>query len=103
MALGDNQIHRHCTQRTFLSSLFFPPFPRAMLSSSWLSSTLFFFLTFNFFKIFIYFWLRWVFIAACGLFSSCGERGLLFVALRRLLIVVASLAVEHRIQACRLQ
>ena len=25
----------------------------------------------------IYFWLFWVFIAALGLFSSCGERGLL--------------------------
>ena len=34
---------------------------------------------------FIYlFWLRWVFVAACGLFSSCGERGLLFVAVRGL-------------------
>ena len=30
-----------------------------------------------------------------GLFSSCGERGLLFVAVRRLLIVVASLVAEH--------
>ena len=29
-----------------------------------------------------------------GLFSSCGERGLLFFAIHRLLIVVASL-VEH--------
>ena len=28
-------------------------------------------------------------------FSSCGERGLLFVAERGLLIVVASLAAEH--------
>ena len=28
-------------------------------------------------------------------FSSCGERGLLFVAVHRLLIVVASLAAEH--------
>ena len=44
---------------------------------------------------FIYFWLHLVFIAACGLFSSCGERGLLFVAVRRLLIVVASLVAEH--------
>ena len=26
---------------------------------------------------FIYFWLRWVFVAACGLFSSCGEQRLL--------------------------
>ena len=30
-----------------------------------------------------------------GLFSSCGERGLLSVAVGRLLIAVASLAVEH--------
>ena len=28
-------------------------------------------------------------------FSSCGERGLLFVVVRGLLIVVASLVVEH--------
>ena len=28
-------------------------------------------------------------------FSSCGERGLLFVAVRRLLIAVTSLVVEH--------
>ena len=41
--------------------------------------------------LFIYFWLRWVFIAACGLFSSCVERGLLFVVVRELLIAVASL------------
>ena len=41
------------------------------------------------------------FMAALGLccctwaFSSCGERGLLFVAVRGLLIVVASLVAEH--------
>ena len=33
-----------------------------------------------------YFWLPWVFVAACGLFSSYGERGLLFVAVCGLLI-----------------
>ena len=43
----------------------------------------------------LYFWLCWVFIAVCGLFSDCGERGLLFVAVRGLLIAVASLVVEH--------
>ena len=52
--------------------------------------TLFFFKLINF-----YFWLHWVFFAARGLFSSCGERGLLFVAVRGLLIAVASLVVEH--------
>ena len=42
-----------------------------------------------------------LFLAASGLrccvraFSSCGERGLLFVAVHGLLIVVASLVVEH--------
>ena len=42
-----------------------------------------------------------LFFAALGLccstraFSSCGEWGLLFVAVRRLLIAVASLVVEH--------
>ena len=42
-----------------------------------------------------------VFLAALGLrccmraFSSCGERGLLFAAVRRLLIAVASLVTEH--------
>ena len=48
---------------------------------------------------FIYF--IFLFLAALGLrccmraFSSCGERGLLFVAVQRLLIVVVSLVVEH--------
>ena len=54
---------------------------------------------------FIYFlkliYLIYLFLAALGLrccarvFSSCGERGLLFVAVRRLLIAVASLVAEH--------
>ena len=41
-----------------------------------------------------YFWLHWVFTAH-GLFSGCGERGLLFIAVRGLLIAVASLVAEH--------
>ena len=47
-----------------------------------------------FIYLFIYFWLCWVFIAAQA-FSSCGERVLLFVVVRGLLIAVASLVVEH--------
>ena len=49
------------------------------------------------------------FLAALGLrcctlaFSSCGEWGLLFVAVCRLLIVMASLVVKHGLQARRLQ
>ena len=54
---------------------------------------LFFFLIYLF--IYFYFWLRWVFVAARGLFSSCGEWGLLFVVVRGLLIAVASLVAEH--------
>ena len=48
-------------------------------------------------------------LAALGLcscaqsFSSCDERGLLFVAVHGLLIAVASLVVEHGLQARGLQ
>ena len=44
-----------------------------------------------------------IFLAVLGLrccaqaFSSCGERGLLFVAARGLLIAVATLVAEHRL------
>ena len=56
-----------------------------------------------------FFFLINFFLAALGLrccaraFSSCGERGLLFVVVRGLLIAVAFLAAEHRLEACRLQ
>ena len=36
-------------------------------------------------------------------FSSCGELGLLFIAVHGFLLVVASPVVECRLQACRLQ
>ena len=55
-------------------------------------------ISFFFFNLFIFIY---IFLAALGLrccaqaFSSCGKQGLLFVAVRRLLIVVASLVVEH--------
>ena len=51
----------------------------------------------KFIYLFIYFWLLWVFVAVCGVFSSCSERGLLFIAVRQLLIVVASLVAGHRL------
>ena len=35
-------------------------------------------------------------------FSSCGERGPLFIAVRRPLTVAASLVAEHRLQTRRL-
>ena len=50
-----------------------------------------------------------LFLAELGLcycmraFSSCGKRGLLFVVVRGLLIAVASLIAEHRLQVHRLQ
>ena len=50
-----------------------------------------------------FFYFIYLFLAVLGLcccaraFSSCGERGLLFVAVRGLLIVVASLVVEHEL------
>ena len=56
---------------------------------------------------FIYF--IYLFLAALGLrcctraFSSCSERGLLFVAVHGLLIAVASLVAEHGLQARGLQ
>ena len=35
-------------------------------------------------------------LSCCGrAFSSCGERGLLFIAVRGLLIAVASFVAEH--------
>ena len=39
----------------------------------------------------------------CGLFSSCSEQRLLFIALRRLLITVASPVVEQRLEGAELQ
>ena len=55
------------------------------------------------FFLFKFIYLIYLFLAALGLrccaraFSSCGERGLLSVAVRRLLTAVASLAAEHRL------
>ena len=60
----------------------------------------FLFFFFFFFSKFIF-----LFLAAGGLrccaraFSSCGERGLLFVAVCGLLIAVASLVAEHGLEA----
>ena len=56
-----------------------------------------------------YVYLFLIFLAALGLrccvwaFSSCGKEGLLFVAVHRLLIVVASLVAEHGLQVHGLQ
>ena len=47
------------------------------------------------FIFFIYFWLHWVFVAARRLSLVAVSGGLLFIVVRGLLIVVASLAAEH--------
>ena len=52
-------------------------------------------------KIFLKILFIYLFLAALGLrcctwaFSSCDEQGLLFIAVHRLLITVASLVAEH--------
>ena len=50
-----------------------------------------------FFILFIYFWLRWVLVAAaaCGLSLVVARRGCSLVVVRRLFIVIASLVVKH--------
>ena len=40
--------------------------------------------------LFIYLWLGWVFVAASRVFSSCGEWGLLFVAMLAFLVAETS-------------
>ena len=58
--------------------------------------------------IFNYYLFIYLFLAVLGLhfcaraFSSCDERGPLFIAVRGPLTIVASLVVEHRLQMRRL-
>ena len=52
----------------------------------------------HFINYFIYLFLARLHLRYCiRAFSSCGERGLLFVVVCRLLIAVASLVAEHRL------
>ena len=73
-----------------------------------LGAVIFFLFLLNLFYLFIYFWL-YLFLVVLGLrcctraFSSCGEQGLLFVVVHRLLIAVASLVVEHGLYVRGLQ
>ena len=69
---------------------------RGILETIWsIPRSFLFFLKINLFYLFI------LFLAALGLhcytraLSNCGEQGLLFVVVHGLLIVVASLVVEH--------
>ena len=55
----------------------------------------------NFIFLFFYLFLAALCLRCCAqAFSSCGERGLLFVAVHELLIEVASLVAEHRLSGC---
>ena len=64
---------------------------------------LFLFLFFKFTYLFIYLFLAVLGLRFCArAFSSCGEWGPLFIAVRGPLTVVASLVAEHRLQTRRL-
>ena len=83
---------------SFTSFEYFHRFSRFPFSFSWWLPFLckgFLFKLIYFILFILFFWLRWVFVAARGLFSGGGEQGLLFVAVHRLPFAVASLAVEH--------
>ena len=54
-----------------------------------------FFFKYKFIYLFIYFWLRCVFVAVRGLSLVAASGDYSFVAVCRLLIVVASLVAEH--------
>ena len=47
---------------------------------------------------FFFFWLCWVFVSVCGLSLVVTNRGYSLIVVHGLLIVVASLVVEHRVQ-----
>ena len=53
--------------------------------------------SFFFFNLFIYFWLHWVFVAVCELSLVAASGGHSSVAVRGLLIAVASPVAEHRL------
>ena len=64
--------------------------------------TLFFFYRMNL-NLFIYLFLAVLGLCFCArAFSSCGERGPLFIVVHGPLTVVASLVAEHKLQTCKL-
>ena len=73
-----------------------------MLKNVFILVPLIYVLSYAFFKIYLFYFILFIyFLAVLHLlcctrtFSSCGERGLLFVAVRRLLMAVAFPVVEH--------
>ena len=64
--------------------------------SEFLAFSFFFYFNFLFYFIFIYLFLAALSLRCCAqAFSSCGERGLLFVVVHGFLTAVASLVAEH--------
>ena len=58
---------------------------------------------FFFFNLFIYLFVDVLGLSFCArAFSSCGERGPLFIAVRGPLTIAASLVAEHKLQTRRL-
>ena len=63
---------------------------------------MFFFFFFNFYYLFIILFLAVLGLRFCArAFSSCGERGPLFIAVRGPLTLAASLVAEHGLSCCR--
>ena len=54
-----------------------------------------------FFKLFICFWLHWVFVAGCGLYLVALRGGCLLDVVGRLLIAMASFAAKYRRSGAR--
>ena len=54
-------------------------------------------LTYIHYQIYLFIWLHWVFVAACGLSLVVASRGYSFIAVCKLLIAMASLVAEHRL------
>ena len=87
------------------------PFPLSsnlLLLSPFLHPHQFSFFNINIYLLFFIFIYLYLFLAVLGLrfcarvFSSCGERGPLFIAVHGPLTVAASLVVEHKLQTHRL-
>ena len=86
---------RPCVHRHPVSLRPWPALPFPLPPQAW-ETSLSFYLFKNFIYLFIYLFLAALGLCCCArVFSSCGERGLFFVAVRGLLIAVASLVVEH--------
>ena len=75
---------------------------RQLFALGWLD-LFFFFFNILFIYLFIYLFLAVLGLRFCArAFSSCGERGPLFITVRGPLTIGASLVAEHRLQTCRL-